>query len=189
MFKFLKKDLIMVCSKEAAMYLEEHYIPPAPKKVQPKSDGLPEIKFSMSGGSSDAEDTKEINYSLEEDSFMEMFGTPREKTFTETMLEHIKKKGYRDPEVYKAARIDRRLFSKIVSDTWYSPSKDTVTAIVMGLKLSIEEAEDLYSRAGFALSHSVKRDVVIEYFILKRVYDLTVINEVLYKLGERTIGR
>lgn len=189
MFKFLKKDLIMKCGKEAAMYLEEHYIPPAPKKVQPKTDSFPEIKFSISGSSRDTEDIKEINYSLEEDNFMEMFGKPREKTFTETLLKHIKEKGYKDPEVYKAAKIDRRLFSKIVSDAWYKPSKDTVTAIVMGLKLDIDEAEDLYSRAGFTLSHSVKRDIVIEYFILKRVYDLTVVNEVLYGLGERIVGR
>lgn len=188
MFKFKKKDLIKKCSEEAAMYLEEHYIPPAPKKVQPKTDSFPEIKFSISGGSRDTEDIKEINYSLE-DNFMEMFGKPREKTFTEIVLKHISEKGYKDTEVYKAARIDRRLFSKIVSNTWYKPSKDTVTALVMGLKLDIDEAEDLYSRAGFTLSHSVKRDIIIEYFILKRVYDLTVVNEVLYRLGERIVGR
>ena len=95
----------------------------------------------------------------------------------------------RDSDVYKAANIDRRLFSKIASDRTYKPSKDTCIALALALRLSIDDANDILSRAGYTLSHSSKRDVVIEYFFRERVYDLNDMNEVLYRLGQKPLGR
>lgn len=188
MFKFFKKNLIKQHAEEAAKFIEKNLLPRETERRQSEQVKMPEIKFSISRRSD--ETTEGIQYSLKgEEDFEEIIDTQIEKTFTEIMIEHIREKGFKDPEVYKAARIDRRLFSKIISDRWYKPSKDTVTAIVLGLRLDIDAAEDLYSRAGFTLSHSSKRDIVIEYFIIKKMYDLTVINAVLYELGERVIGR
>lgn len=189
MFKFLKKDLIKQHAEEATRYVEEHLLPRESKRRHLKKPVYNEIRFSISR-SADEFEREDVQYSLKsETDFAKIIETQIEKTFTETVIEHINQKGYKDPEVYKAAKIDRRLFSKIISNKWYTPSKDTVTAIVMGLRLDIEDAEDLYARAGFKLSHSDKRDIVIEYFIIKRMYDLTIINEVLYGLGERIVGR
>ena len=89
----------------------------------------------------------------------------------------------------KAAQMDRRLFSKMMSDRNYKPSKDTAVALVIALELSLKQANDLLSRAGYALSHSNKRDVIIEYFIRERIYNLSDINEVLYRLDQKIIGR
>lgn len=110
-------------------------------------------------------------------------------TFVEKLLEHISKRHMRDSDVYKAAQIDRRLFSKIVSDREYKPAKDTCVAFAFALRLSLPEAEDLLSRAGYTLSHSSKRDVVIEYFFKERIYDLNDVNGVLYQLEQKVIGR
>ena len=113
----------------------------------------------------------------------------RRKTFTETLMWYIAKTGKTDSAIYNSALMDRRLFSKIMSDRNYKPSKDTAVALVLALHLNLEQAEDLLKRAGYSLSHSNKRDIVIEYFIREEVYDLMVINDVLYKLGEKKIGR
>ena len=113
----------------------------------------------------------------------------RQKTFTETLMWYIAKTGKKDSAIYNSALMDRRLFSKIMSDRNYKPSKDTAVALVLALHLNLEQAEDLLKRAGYSLSHSNKRDIVIEYFIREEVYDLMVINDVLHKLGERKIGR
>ena len=113
----------------------------------------------------------------------------KRKTFTEMLMWHIAKTGKKDSAVYNAAQMDRRLFSKIMSDRNYKPSKDTAVALVLALHLNLEQAEDLLKRAGYSLSHSNKRDIVIEYFIREEVYDLMVINDVLYKLAEKKIGR
>ena len=113
----------------------------------------------------------------------------REKTFVEKLMELIDTKGLTDPQVYKKAQIDRRLFSKMMSDVRYQPAKDTCIAIVLAMQLKLNEAKDLLSRAGYTLSRSLRRDVMIEYFILEGISDLYEVNEVLTRLGEKKLGR
>lgn len=110
-------------------------------------------------------------------------------TFVDKLLHFIRMKGLRDSEVYKAAHVDKRLFSKLASNREYKPSKDTAVALALALKLSLDEANDLISRAGYTFSHSNKRDVIIEFFFREKVYNLMDANEVLYKLDQKLIGR
>ena len=110
-------------------------------------------------------------------------------SFVEKLLLHIRQKDLFEPDVYKSAQMDRRLFSKIISNKDYQPSKDTVLALVFALKLSLEEAKDLLDRAGYTLSHSLKRDIIVEYFIKEKVYNLNNINAFLYNMNEKIIGR
>ena len=111
------------------------------------------------------------------------------QTFVDRMLYYINLKGLRDSEVYKSAQVDKRLFSKIVSNNEYKPSKDTAIALAMALELSLDEANDLLSRAGYTFSHSNKRDIIIEFFFREKVYNLIDVNEVLYSLNQKLIGR
>lgn len=110
-------------------------------------------------------------------------------TFVDMLIRYINQKGWRDSRVYKAANLDRRLFSKMMSDRNYKPSKDTALAVVIGLELTFAQASDMLSRAGYTLSHSNKRDVIIEYFIREGVHNLSDINEVLYRLDQKIIGK
>lgn len=111
--------------------------------------------------------------------------TVRELTFVEKLMEIIKGRDVTDHSVYKAAGLDRRLFSKMMSDIDYHPRKDTALALAYALKLDLSEAVDLIERAGYVLSHSNKRDVILEYCFRKGVYDIDDINEVLGRLGEK----
>ena len=111
------------------------------------------------------------------------------QTFVDRLLYYINKKGVRDSEVYKAARVDKRLFSKIVSSREYKPSKDTAIALALALELSLDEANDMLARAGYTFSHSNKRDIIIEYFFREKVYNLMDANDVLYRLNQKLIGR
>ena len=111
------------------------------------------------------------------------------QTFSDRLAFLIRKSGMRDTQVYKAAQMDKRLFSKIMSDKNYKPSKDTVIALIFALELSLSEAEDLLSRAGYTLTHSNKRDVILEFFIRERIHNLFDVNEILYNLNQKTIGR
>lgn len=110
-------------------------------------------------------------------------------SFVEKMLELINAKGLRDSDVYKSAQIDRRLFSKIVSDPGYKPSKDTCVALCLALRLTLFETNDLLRRAGYVFSHSSRRDVILEFFFREGVYSLSDVNEILFRLNEKTLGR
>ena len=77
---------------------------------------------------------------------------------------------------------------KIRSGKGYMPSKRTALALAVALELSLEETEDLLERAGFALSHSQKFDVIVEYFILHGKYDIFEINEVLFRYDQPQLG-
>jgi len=84
-----------------------------------------------------------------------------------------------ETEIYKTANIDRRLFSKIRSDSAYHPQKQTILPLLIALRLNIDEAEDLLSRAGFALSPVNNDDVVYRFCIENRIYDLFIVNTLL----------
>ncbi len=108
----------------------------------------------------------------------------KDDTFQETLLRMIDERGYSDAEVYKRAMIDRKHFSKIRSQKDYRPKKKTAVLLALALRLSLDETRDLLACAGYALSHSSRADLIVEYFIENEVYDLDTIDLALYDHGE-----
>ena len=111
-----------------------------------------------------------------------------EKGFSETLLDLIDASGEKDSAVYKRANVDRKLFSKIRNNRDYRPSKTTAVAFAFALGLDLDQTRDLLARAGYALSHSSRFDIIVEYFLLRREYDLFLVNEVLFAFDQPLIG-
>ena len=109
-------------------------------------------------------------------------------TFSETLLRLIDRKGKSDPEIYKRANVDRRHFSKIRNNPAYQPSKNTALTLAVALELDLDETRDFIGRAGYALSRSSKMDVIVEYFIERKEYDIFTINETLFAFQQPLLG-
>ena len=112
----------------------------------------------------------------------------RDAGFAETLVMLIEHSGKKNSEIYKKANVDKKLFSKIINNVNYHPSKATAVAFSIALELNLEQTRDLVSRAGYSMTHSSKFDIIIEYFILHHNYDIFEINETLFQFDQPLLG-
>lgn len=111
------------------------------------------------------------------------------ETFSEAVLRIITEKGWKDPDCYKAANMDKRLFSKIRCNRNYHPDKKTAISLAIALELNIKQTNILLGKAGYALSESDKRDVIVMFFIKQEIFDILELDGVLLENGQEMLTK
>ena len=211
MLFFLKERRIRRHCGKIKDYVSRLYAPPVPKTPKDerretiaKPDGsasVPNIRYSISEiPAEDRSDNYDFSavwaafrFSGDSDGLfckktvLSELESNRNLSFSEMLVRVIDGKKLKPAAVYNAAQVDRKLYSKIVSKPRYKPSKDTCIALLFALRLELEDANDMLSRAGYVLSHSSKRDIILEYCFRAHIYKLNDINEILYRLDEKTL--
>ncbi|MBR0208801.1 MAG: macro domain-containing protein [Oscillospiraceae bacterium] len=112
----------------------------------------------------------------------EKYGRP-ESSFSEYLLELLKQRSGKDSEVYKRAEVSKQLFSKILHNRDYQPTKSTAIQLAIGLQLDLEGTQKLLGKAGYALTRSSRADLAVQYYIERKIYSVSFINEALSDCG------
>lgn len=107
-----------------------------------------------------------------------------DESFTDYLLRAIREQDLTEPEVYNRVFMDRKLFNKIRNDPDYQPSKRTALLLAIALHLTLAQTQEFLGKAGFAITHASKFDLIVEFFILKENYDVLQINEILEEFGQ-----
>ncbi|MBR2756113.1 MAG: hypothetical protein IKD64_09965 [Lachnospiraceae bacterium] len=108
--------------------------------------------------------------------------------FSELLFQLIDERGWKDADCYKKANVSKQVFSNIRSNPQYLPSKTTVLALAIALELDLDETKKLLERAGYAISHSSLADVIVEYFIVHKRYNIFEINQTLFEHDQKILG-
>jgi len=107
--------------------------------------------------------------------------------FAYSLEELRKEKGMSAAQLYKAAWIDKRLYSKIMATSNYKPAKNTAISFGLALKLNPDEFASFLQNAGFALSYSSIFDLVIRFCVERGIYDLHDVNALLLQQDQKTL--
>ena len=108
-------------------------------------------------------------------------------SFSDKLFQLIDERGMTDPEVYMRANVSKQVFSKI-RRSGYHPKKNTILALAVALKLSLEETNDLLSYAGYTLSRCDKGDLIVSYYIEHKIFDVDEINVMLLEFDQTLLG-
>jgi len=177
-------DMSTKISAAVDEYIDENYVS--------EHDSQTELKFSMFKEEADIKKDTAFNVfdsnmfaeKIDYDNLTQELGS----SFNATLFEFIDRSGMTDVEVYKAANIDKKLFSKIRSTPEYKPRKNNCLAFALALKLSLEDTEKLLNSAEYTLSRSNKRDLAVVWHIQNKIYDINTINIHLSMKGLPLLG-
>lgn len=119
---------------------------------------------------------------------LDSFLKKKDAGFVETLLELIQKSGQKNSTIYKRANISKQHFSKLINDPKATITKPVAVALALALELDLDATRDLIGRAGYTLTNSSYFDLVVQFHIEKKKYNVVEINVALYEYDQPLLG-
>ena len=111
-----------------------------------------------------------------------------ELSFQNHLMKLIIEKNLDNTTVYKSSNVTKGAFSKILCGDTKKPQKKTVLGFCIGLKLNIDEAEELLASADMAFNPYNKRDRLVIQCILHGQYNIDEVNAMLFLCEQPLLG-
>ncbi len=118
---------------------------------------------------------------IDVDAFIKQSGASL--NFQNTLQQLIADRKLENATVYKKACIDKKFFSKIISNKDYVPKKQAVMALGLALELPLQEFEKFLASAGYAFMPSSKFDLIVKYCVMNQIYNLVEVDIILDSHG------
>ena len=109
-------------------------------------------------------------------------------TFSKLVKKHMEEKNITTKDIYRNSLIDRKLFSALNVNDKYTPTKETAIMYCFALGLNLDESKELLNSAGYALYKFSNFDIVVEYFLKNKIYNIDKLNDALYTYTKKCIG-
>ena len=126
------------------------------------------------------------------------------RTFPDALTFYIKEytnhPGHKNSDIYKNTKISdknyalsKMTFAKIIRNINsekrenYHPKKNTVLLLALGMRLSLEQTEDLLSSAGYHFDVQSAFDMIVRKSMEEGNYDVGKINDALFKETGKTL--
>lgn len=111
-----------------------------------------------------------------------------EPGFSESVIRMVSERFRSQTAFCARAGLSKQLLHHMKADPSYLPKKNNAFACVIALELSLSDAEALLRRGSYTLSRSSMTDIIVSFFLEKKIYDIQLINEALYEYGEELLG-
>ena len=111
---------------------------------------------------------------------------PNQKEFHALLYHLLDEKGLDNVTVYKRAGIDRKTWSKLISNGEQRPTKRNVCAIAIALELDFRDCKNLVKSAGYILNRD-PFDLVIRYCVEQGIYDPLKVDALLIEKGQKPL--
>jgi hypothetical protein len=127
--------------------------------------------------------------SKEQDEEIKNFTREHGKSFIETLNEMLKKynetatEKLNDVTLYKKAGVTRQTYHKLLEKD--RPSKDTIIMYSLALNLCENDTGKLLASAGYSFASNSKRDLMLKFCFVKKIYDYTDVCDILKTKGEK----
>ena len=172
---------------QVAQYIRQHYIAPGEKAFF-RAEATPGLRLERTRNRPEAAAPMARPCAAPTPKDLSRFLEQKDAGFMETLLELIAKRGQKNSAVYKKANISKQHFSKLVNDPKAAVTKPVAVALALALELDLEATKDLIGRAGYTLTSSSVFDLIIQYHIENRIFNVVEINTVLYEFDQPLLG-
>ena len=164
---------------DVQQYVKKHFVP----RTDETSTTVARQTFAFLGATDVRSFQKGALSAAVKDALLQDIQAMLTPAFRELLFDLIRKQGLKNADLYRRATLTKAHFSKTKHDERYHPSKDTVLALALALKLTLDETQEFLKRAGYTLTDSSKTDLIVRFFIERQMYDVDEVNSVLDELG------